>query len=119
MEIRADIVDYMGRLEDGVLVLISVNYEGDFSEGTIFYSNSDIVLTVDASVEEKLGCQIELWSGYEPLLESILKKLVPRDEIYNRLDEVDLNKYVAAPDGAGLVLDEVDPTDIFFGTQSS
>lgn len=119
MEIKADIIDYMGRLEDGVLVLISVNFEGDFSEGTIFYSNSDIVLTVDAAVEERLGCQIELWEGYKPLLESILKKLVPRDEIYNRLDEVDLNKYVAVPDGAGLVLDEVDPVHIQFGTQST
>lgn len=117
MEIKADIVDYMGRIEDGVLVLLSINCGGDFSEGTIFYSNEELVLTVSETVEERIGCEIERWEGYEALLESILKKLVPRDEIYGRLDEVDLARYVSLPD-EGQFAEEVNPSEIYAATHS-
>jgi ATP-dependent exoDNAse (exonuclease V) alpha subunit len=35
----ADIIDYLGKYENGVLVLLSIGYKGEFTEGTIYYSN--------------------------------------------------------------------------------
>lgn len=95
--VDADIVDYMGLVEDGVLVLLSLNFDGSFYEGTIFYSEKDIVLTVDSYIEEKLGV-IEKWEGYENLLKSILSKLIPYTEIKNRLDTVNFQNYLESSD---------------------
>lgn len=120
MEIKADIVDYMGKYENGVLVLINLSLEGKFYEGTIFYSDKEIVLTPDSSIEEKLGSEIELWDGYKDLLESILKRLIPYEEISKRIDEVDFEKYVSyyEEDFNKFVLDEIDPDQIIVATSS-
>lgn len=121
MKIKADIVDYMGKYETGILVLINVGVDDKFYEGTIFYSDKDIVLTVDDSIEEKLGTQIELWDGYKNLLESILSKLIPYDEISKRIDNVDFEKYVSyyEDDMGKVVVDEVSPDEIIVATQSN
>jgi hypothetical protein len=121
MKIKADIVDYMGKYETGILVLINVGVDDKFYEGTIFYSDKDIVLTVDDSIEEKLGIQIELWDGYKGLLESILGKLIPYEEISKRIDEVDFEKYVSfyEEDFKKVVDGEVNPDEIIVATQSN
>ena len=121
MEIKADIVDYMGKYETGVLVLINVGVDDKFYEGTLFYSDKDIVLTVDNSIEEKLGSEIELWDGYKDLLESILSKLIPYEEISKRIDDVDFEKYVSyyEDDLGKVIIDEVKPEDIIVATQSN
>ena len=106
----ADIVDYLGKYENGVLVLLSIGYKGKFTEGTIYYSNEMLSLTVDESVEEELGMKIEFWDGYRDLLISILKKVVPYNEIINRLDEVDFTIYVE--DDESTEGEEVDDDDI-------
>lgn len=106
----ADIVDYLGKYENGVLVLLSIGYKGEFSEGTIYYSNEMLSLTVDESIEENLGMKIEFWDGYRDLLISLLKKVVPYNEIINRLDEVDFTIYVE--DDESTEGEEVDDDDV-------
>ena len=121
MKVKTDIVDYMGRYETGVIVLINIGLDDKFYEGTIFYSDKDIVLTVDDSIEEKLGTQIELWDGYKDLLQSILGKLIPYEEISNRIDDVDFEKYISyyEDDMGKVVIDEVKPDEIIVATQSN
>jgi len=92
-QITADIIDYLGKYENGVLVLLSINYKDNFTEGTIYYSDKALALTVDESIEEDLGMRIEFWPGYRDLLISILRRVVPYNEIINRLDEIDVSKY--------------------------
>jgi hypothetical protein len=94
LEITADILDYLGKYENGVLVLLTIGYKGEFTEGTIYYSDQMLALTVDESIEQDLGMKIEFWSGYRDLLILILRKVVPYSEIINRLDEIDVNKYI-------------------------
>jgi hypothetical protein len=121
MKVKADIVDYMGKYETGILVLINVGVDDKFYEGTLFYSDKDIVLTVDNSIEEKLGSEIELWDGYKDLLESILSKLIPYEEISKRIDDVDFEKYISyyEDDMGKVVVDEVNPDEIIVATQSN
>ncbi len=121
MEIKADIVDYMGKYESGVLVLINLNIDGKFYEGALFYSDKELVLTPDEQVEKVIGMEIELWDGYKTLLENILKKLIPYEEISKRLDEVDFEKYVSyyEEDLGKIVLDEIEPDQIISATNSN
>ena len=112
MEIKADIVDYMGRLESGILVLLSISCEEKFTEGTIFYTTDNFAITVDRSVEDAIGSPIELWPGYKAFAESILNKLIPCSELINRIDEVDFSKYIDFDGETKFIEDEIDPDDI-------
>ena len=98
VKITADIVDYLGKYDNGVLVLLSIGYKDTFTEGTIYYSKQMLALTVDESIEQDLGSPIELWEGYRDLLVSILKRVVPYDEIINSLDEIDASNYTIEPE---------------------
>jgi len=112
MEIKIDIVDYMGKMEGGILVLLSVNCDGTFSEGSLFYTPDNLVLTVDESVEKKIGSPIEVCEGYQDLLVATLKKLIPCEELLTRMDDVDFSKYLEYDGETTFVEDEIDPDDI-------
>lgn len=108
VKITADIVDYLGKFENGVLVLLSIGYMGTFTEGVFWYSNENISLEVNNDIENDLDMPIEAWDGYLELIESILKKVVPYNEIINRLDEVDLSKYEIPQSKVGEDIDNED-----------
>ena len=91
-EIKFDIIEYLGKFEDGVLVLISLNYEDNYYDTTFYYKDNFVTLTIDDDLEEILG-QIELWSGYNNLVLDIMKKVIPADEILGRLDEIDFSGF--------------------------
>jgi len=90
---KFDIIEYLGKIEDGVLVILSLNYEDEYYEATFYYKNQFVTLTVDETLEEILGCSIENWKGYNKLVLEIVEKLVPYNEIINTLDEIDLDYY--------------------------
>lgn len=120
-QMKVDILDYMGKINDGVLTLISLMYEEDYYEGTFYYDKNNLIaLTVERRLEEKIGCIIEEWPGYRELVLSIIKKIVPVEEIINRLDDIDLNKYDQATDINYIDSDESDSDDPEFtsATQS-
>lgn len=93
MEIKADIIDYLGKINDGIIVLLSLSYDDDYYEATFFYKEQLIALTPDEKLEEKLGSVIEEWDGYNDLVLSIIKKLVSYDEMIKRIDDLDLSQY--------------------------
>jgi hypothetical protein len=87
-----DIIEYLGKFEDGVLVLISLNYEDNYYDTTFYYKDNFVTLTIDEDLEEIIG-QVELWSGYNNLVLDIMKKVIPSDEILGRLDELDFSGF--------------------------
>lgn len=93
-----DIIEYLGKFEDGVLVLISLNYEDEYYDATFFYKEEPLIqtfvtLTIDEKLEELIG-EIEEWSGYNNLVLELMKKVVPYDEMITRLDPVDVSGYL-------------------------
>jgi hypothetical protein len=87
-----DIIEYLGKFEDGVLVLISLNYEDNYYDTTFYYKDNFVTLTIDDDLEQIIG-QVELWSGYNNLVLDIMKKVIPGDEILGRLDEIDFSGF--------------------------
>lgn len=85
-----DIIEYLGKFEDGVLTLISLNYGDEYYDATFFYKENFVTLTIDEKLEEIIG-EIEEWSGYNNLILDLMKKVVPYDEIISRLDKVDVS----------------------------
>jgi hypothetical protein len=90
---KFDVIEYLGKFEDGVMVLISLNYLDVYYDATFFYKDDFVTLTVDEILEDILDCAIESWSGYGELVIDILNKVIPYEEIITRLDELDLSEY--------------------------
>lgn len=93
MEIKADIIDYLGKVDEGIIVLLSLSYEEEYYECTLYYKDRLVALTPDEVLEEKLGSVIEDWEGYNDLMMDILKRVVPYDEMIIRCDEIDMSQY--------------------------
>jgi hypothetical protein len=114
---KFDILDYLGKLNDGVLVLIGLSYEDEYYDGTFYYTKEMLALTVDNTLEEKLGCQIEDWSGYRELMIEIIKRVVPYDEIIVRIDDFDPAPLLSGATEASTATD-VDNNEVVSATQS-
>jgi hypothetical protein len=93
MSILVDVIDYVGKYENGVLTVLSLNYNSEFYEALFYYTNEMVNLSTEDTLEDKLGCPIEDWDGYNDLMVTILKKVVPHEEIINRLDDIDISSY--------------------------
>lgn len=83
---KVDIIDYLGRYKNGILVLLSLGYENEFHEATFYYDANYLFITIDADLEKKIGTPIEKWIGYQKLVDDILSKIVPFEEIVNKLN---------------------------------
>lgn len=92
-EISINIIDYLGKHEEGIITLLSLGFKDKFYEATFFYTTEILVLTPDDELEKELGCEIEDYEGYNQLMIEIVKKVVPYEEIINIVDEFNPSKY--------------------------
>lgn len=96
--IEFDIIDYMGKFEDGVMVMLDLKYNNKHYNGTFFYTEDTIALTTDSELEQELRCDIEDYPGYKQLVFDILKRVIPYNEIINSIDKIDLTNYIEMTD---------------------
>lgn len=86
--LSADILDYEGKVDKAVVVLLSIKYGEKFGEGIFIYDDKVFTISVDSDIKEYIGQDIEQWDGYMDFIESIFKKLVPYNEIFTRIDDL-------------------------------
>ena len=92
-KIEPSILEYLGKFEQGILVLISLSVGKEYYEGTFYYDQENIVLTVSEQMEEKYG-NIKKNPQYSSIIKTLLQKIVPFKDMYGRLDPVDFSKWV-------------------------
>lgn len=92
-EINFDIVEYIGKIDEGIFVLMTLSYQEQFYETIFYYKEAVVALTPDSELEKKLGCQIEDWSGYSRLMLRIIEKIVSYDEMINIVNDFDPKIY--------------------------
>lgn len=88
-----DVIEYLGKFENGVLVLISLNYESEYYDATFYYKEDFVTLTINEDLEEIIG-EIEKHPQYNNLIIEIMKQVVPYREMINRLDEIDFSGFL-------------------------
>lgn len=89
MELTFDIIDYIGKKDDGIFVLINLNIDNvDFYEAIFYYKENLVALTPDEKFEELIGCEIEDFPGYNDLMVGILSRLLPYEEALNITNEI-------------------------------
>ena len=52
-----DIIEYLGKYEEGVMVLLSLNHMDIYYDATFFYTNDFVTLTIDEDLEEKVNSE--------------------------------------------------------------
>ena len=92
-DFQFSVLEYMGKLENGVLVILSIIYKKRYFEGTFFYTDQDMVFTISEELQELIG-DIKKHPNYIDMIKKILKMVVPYNEIYNQLDPADFNKWI-------------------------
>jgi len=118
MEIKASILDYLGKIESGILVLVSLMYNGKCYEGMFFYTDERIHITVDDQLEEAMGCDIKSHKEYTDILRFLIKSVVPWSEMINRIDELDFSAYELKESETIYLAGDVDSSEITSATQS-
>ena len=94
MKFSISILDYLGKLENGVVVLVAITFQEKYFEATYFYTEKDLVLTIPEELEELLGHPIQEDPDYADVIKEIIKRVVPYTEIYGRIDDIDFKKII-------------------------
>jgi hypothetical protein len=92
-EFEVSVLEYLGKFELGILVLISINHKLKYHEATFYYDAENICLTISEELEFVVG-DIKTHPEYGNLIKSILSKVVPYNQMYNRLDPLDVSKWI-------------------------
>lgn len=91
---KASILEYLGKWEGGILVLLSIEYMDNFFEGIFYYTVDKMIVNVEEKLKKSLGSEIELWEGYPKFMEDIINLVEPHEDIINDLNEIDpINLY--------------------------
>ena len=90
---KFDIVDYMGVYEGGVFVSLAILYDEEYTDAIFYYSDKKVALTIEESLEEKIGSSVEDWEGYEKVVYDILEKVLNYDEAIKTLGDLDPSVY--------------------------
>lgn len=78
---------YLGKLENGVLVLLSIICEGNVYEATYWYNEEYKVLTLESRLNSELGDVKDL-DEYDSIMEFLDKETSNYNEIYETLEDV-------------------------------
>lgn len=88
MMFKVSIIDYLGKYEGGIFVKVGILYENEFYDSLFFYTDDRMILTVSDDLLLKLGNQIENHPEYMDLLNLILSRVEPFENIYDQLDPI-------------------------------
>lgn len=103
-DFKPSVLEYLGKVENGILVLLAITYSGNYYESTFFYNEKDLILTISTDLEEIIG-DITKHPQYPKLIQDILKLVVPYSEMIDKIDPVDFSRWVK---GVVEFLSEVD-----------
>lgn len=88
------VLEYLGKHDGGILVLVSLICDDITYDSTFFYNAENILLTIPEELELLIG-DITKHEDYIDIIKTILKKIVPYSEMYNRIDDIDFNKWIS------------------------
>lgn len=119
MEIKVSILDYLGKIEKGILVLVSLIYREKYYEGMFFYTDEQILLSVDDELEKAIGSKIEQHKDYKDILRYLIRNVVPWSEMITRIDELDLSIFNLKTSETVYLASDVNPNDVIIGSTQS
>lgn len=93
MTISFSVLEYLGTIADGILVLLSVVCDDIYSEATLFYNKTEFLITISEELENQLQKKLEDLPEYKKIIVDLQTKVVPFEQVVNRLDPVDITRW--------------------------
>lgn len=90
---KPSILEYLGTINNGILVLVSIVYKEKYYESTFYYTDKDILLTVSKELETDIGHNIKEDENYIILIKEILKKIAPYEGTIKSLKPINFNRW--------------------------
>lgn len=83
---------YLGILEEGVLALLSINYDNEYFEGTYWYDDkNNMIITFDRRLLDKLNIEItNEYTEYENEVKKMSLIVIPYEEGIKTLERLDI-----------------------------
>jgi|LakMenEpi03Aug12_release.lakeMendotaPanAssembly.Ray.scaffolds.fasta_scaffold211236_5 hypothetical protein len=96
-KIDVSVLKYLGKVGEGIIALVTINFIQDefLFDATFYYTDSQMILTVPLEVEEEIG-NIKLHPSYQEILQMCLKKVVPFNQMIDKIDPLDVKPYLKA-----------------------
>jgi hypothetical protein len=86
MEIKASIVDYLGKFEDGIIVSIGIIYKEEYYDGIFYYTSDKMIMNVSQLFVDKWG-EVEEIDDYLKLMEWLINNVEPYETLINDIEE--------------------------------
>lgn len=86
-DLDISIKDYLGVLEGGISVVLSIKHDDSSYEGIYWYDSEHKVLTIESFLEEKIG-EIEKYQGYDEIMKELDKETPDFNELYDQLPPI-------------------------------
>lgn len=94
MELTFDIIEYMGKVDGGIFVLLNLNVDNtNFYDAIFYYKENTVALTPDEEFEKLIGSKIEDFKGYNDLMVAIIRRVLPYADALNIVNEFDGSIY--------------------------
>jgi hypothetical protein len=94
MELTFDIIEYMGKVDGGIFVLLNLNVDNtNFYDAIFYYKENMVALTPDEEFEKLIGSKIEDFRGYNDLMVAIIRRVLPYADALNIVNEFDGSIY--------------------------
>ena len=81
--------NYLGLYENGVMALLSINYNDDYYEGTYWYNLEGDVITIDERLCEFFP-EINDDKEYDSIIEHLKNKRLDYNDALNELKEMEI-----------------------------
>ena len=111
MDIKVSILEYLGKVETSIIVLISLVYNNKYYEGIFIYNDEKISLSIDDNLEKEIG-PIKEYKEYVDILRFLLKSVSPWSEIINTINDFDFNKFQPKTSEKVYIAANVNPNDV-------
>jgi len=92
------VLEYLGKIGDGVLVLLSAVYDSEYYEATYFYKDDGDVLTLSDDLDAAISNSESERPTMDFMVASVRSKVVPYGQIFGRIDDVDFNRWLVSDD---------------------
>lgn len=78
------IKDYIGLIDNGISVILSIKYNENFYEGLYWYDYSNKILTIEDSLEEEIGPIISNIE-YDNIMNYLISEVPPYESLRDKL----------------------------------
>lgn len=83
--------DYIGRFNGGVMAAVGIMYKGIYYDSVLFYTDKEVIITVDDDLLNVLGCHVEELPYFNEFMEYVMGTVDPYESVYDKLEDIDPN----------------------------